>query len=60
MTVSTEHGQLKARLPASVPVANGETVGLAFSGERLSLFEKASGRAIASALDDKLIPFETA
>ena len=53
VTVTTEHGQLKARLPASVPVASGETVGLAFRGERLSLFEKASGRAIASALDEK-------
>ncbi len=49
VTVTTEHGPLKARLPANVPVADGETVGLAFRGERLSLFEKASGRAIATA-----------
>jgi len=53
VTVSTEHGQVKARLPASVPVTNGETVGLAFRGDRLSLFDKASGRAIASALDER-------
>ncbi len=53
VTVTTEHGQLKARLPASVAVASGETVGLAFTGDRLSLFDKASGRAIASALDDR-------
>lgn len=52
VTVTTEHGQLKARLSASTRVATGETVGLAFRGERLSLFEKASGRAIRSALDD--------
>ncbi len=50
VTLSTEHGPLKARLPASQQVTNGETVGLAFRGERLSLFEKASGRAIATAL----------
>ncbi len=49
VTVTTEHGPLKARLPANVRVADGDTVGLAFSGERLSLFEKASGRAIATA-----------
>ena len=53
VTVATEHGQLKARLPANVPVTSGETVGLTFRGERLSLFEKTSGRAIASALDEK-------
>jgi multiple sugar transport system ATP-binding protein len=54
VTVTTEHGQLKARLPASARVASGDTVGLAFRGERLSLFDKASGRAIKSALDDAI------
>ena len=52
VTVTTEHGQLKARLPASTPVTTGETVGLAFRGERLSLFDKASGRAIRTALTE--------
>jgi multiple sugar transport system ATP-binding protein len=51
VTVHTEHGPLKARVPASLAVRTGETVGLVFRGERLSLFEKASGRAIRSALD---------
>jgi multiple sugar transport system ATP-binding protein len=50
VTVMTEHGSLKARLPATVHVESGEAVGLAFRGERLSLFEKKSGRAIATAL----------
>ena len=49
VTVTTEHGPLKARIPAAVHVADGETVGLTFRGERLSLFEKASGRAIDTA-----------
>jgi multiple sugar transport system ATP-binding protein len=49
VTVTTQHGQLKARLPSSLRVSDGETVGLAFRGERLSLFDKASGRAIATA-----------
>jgi multiple sugar transport system ATP-binding protein len=52
VTVTTEHGPLKARLPANVRVADGDTVGLAFRGERLSLFEKASGRAIRTALGE--------
>jgi len=53
VTIATEHGQLKARLPASMPVTSGETVGLTFRSERLSLFDKASGRAIASALGER-------
>ena len=53
VTVTTEHGQIKARLPASLRVTSGETVGLAFRGERLSLFDKSTGRAIASALDER-------
>lgn len=52
VTVTTEHGLVKARLPASMPVKTGESVGLAFRGERLSLFDKASGRAIRTALSD--------
>jgi len=49
VTITTEHGPLKARVPAAVRVADGDTVGLTFRGDRLSLFEKASGRAIDTA-----------
>jgi multiple sugar transport system ATP-binding protein len=52
VTVKTEQGRVKARLPASVPVNAGEIVGLSFMGERLSLFDKGSGRAIRTALHD--------
>ncbi len=52
VTVTTEYGPLKARLPASTHVADGDTVGLTFRGERLSLFDKASGRAIRTALGE--------
>ena len=52
VTVDTHHGSLKARLPASVKVATGDSVGLRFRGERLSLFDKASGRAVRTALHD--------
>jgi multiple sugar transport system ATP-binding protein len=37
---------VKARVPADIPLRAGEPVGLTFNAPRLSLFEKASGRAI--------------
>jgi multiple sugar transport system ATP-binding protein len=49
VTVNTEHGQVKARLPAETPVRPGETVGLALRTERLSLFDRGSGQAIRTA-----------
>jgi multiple sugar transport system ATP-binding protein len=52
VTVKTEQGRVKARLPASISVRTGETVGLSFLGDRLSLFDKGSGRAIRTALHD--------
>jgi len=52
VTVNTEHGQVKARLPADVGVSAGEIVGLRLRSERLSLFDKASGRSIHTALTE--------
>jgi multiple sugar transport system ATP-binding protein len=52
VTIATEHGRIKARLPASRHVTSGDTVGLTFRGERLLIFEKASGRAIRTALHE--------
>lgn len=46
VTVTTAHGQVKARLPASMALKSGEIVGLSFLGSRLSIFQKANGRAI--------------
>jgi multiple sugar transport system ATP-binding protein len=48
VTVNTAHGQVKARLPADVAAQPGEIVGLRLRSERLSLFDKASGNAIAT------------
>jgi len=50
VVVETGEGIVKARVPASDRVLPGETVGLALSGRHLSLFDKASGRAIETAL----------
>ena len=52
VTVNTGHGQVKARLPADIRATEGETVGLALRSERLSLFDKSSGRAIRTALTE--------
>jgi multiple sugar transport system ATP-binding protein len=50
VVVETGEGTVKARIPASITVNAGETVGLALSASHLSLFDKASGRAIETAL----------
>jgi multiple sugar transport system ATP-binding protein len=49
-TVDIEQGQIKARLPAHLPVRTGETVGLTFKSDSLIVFDRATGRAIRSAL----------
>ena len=50
VTVDIDRGQIKARLPSSLPVRLGETVGLAFKSETLLVFDPATGRALQSAL----------
>jgi multiple sugar transport system ATP-binding protein len=50
VTVKTAHGQVKARVPAHVNMKAGETVGLSFTRDRLSIFDKENGRALKTAL----------
>ena len=52
VTVRTAHGGLKARVASSLAVAPGETDGLAFVPDRLSLFERAGGRDVLAALHE--------
>ncbi|QIG48535.1 ABC transporter ATP-binding protein [Nordella sp. HKS 07] len=52
VTVKVPQGRLKVKLPASQVVRSGEQVGLNFLADRLSLFDKDSGRALRSALHD--------
>jgi multiple sugar transport system ATP-binding protein len=52
VTLRTGHGTVKARLSSSSPVRVGETVGIAFRPEKLSLFEVVRGRAVRTALHD--------
>jgi multiple sugar transport system ATP-binding protein len=46
VTVRTAGGALKARVPASVRLRTGETVGLGFDTATLSLFDAGTGRAL--------------
>jgi multiple sugar transport system ATP-binding protein len=52
VTVTTEFGRLRARVAADLDVRVGEHLGLSFRPEKLSLFEKPSGRAIRTALHE--------
>ena len=52
VTVTTDRGTVKARLPSTLPARPGEQVGLVFRPEKLSLFAGTSGRAIRSTLHE--------
>jgi multiple sugar transport system ATP-binding protein len=52
VTLDTAHGQVKARVPASLDLRAGDNVGLKLRAERLALFDAGSGRALESALYD--------
>ena len=52
VTVETEFGMVKARAPSTLALSTGERVGLDFRPEKLSIFDKASGRAIRTALHE--------
>ncbi len=49
VAIETGHGPIKARLPSDLAIRAGERVGLRFRSDRLSLFDKGSGRALALA-----------
>ncbi len=47
--VTSQGTTLRAKLPVAVPARRGDQVGLAFNAPAISLFDKASGRALRSA-----------
>ena len=52
VTITTERGNVKARVPSEAQVRPGEQVGLSFRAEKMSIFDVVSGRAIRTALYD--------
>ena len=54
ITLATAAGaRVKARISADLMVRPGETTGLTFRPQKLSLFDQASGRVLRSALHDE-------
>ncbi|MDO9637992.1 MAG: ABC transporter ATP-binding protein [Pseudotabrizicola sp.] len=49
ITLDTAHGVVKARAPSAQAVRSGDTVGLAFRADTLSLFDAGTGRALRTA-----------
>ncbi len=52
ITLSTPHGTVRARTPSTLAAKTGDLTGLAFRTETLSLFDKASGRALRTAANE--------
>ena len=52
VTMKTPQGQVRARLSSDVSISPGDQLSLAFRPEKLSIFSRSTGLAIASALHD--------
>ncbi|MEM6985496.1 MAG: ABC transporter ATP-binding protein [Pseudomonadota bacterium] len=55
VTVSTQHGELKARVGSSQTAAEGEMVGLNINSDTVTLFDKSTGRALRSTLNEDVL-----
>jgi multiple sugar transport system ATP-binding protein len=55
VTVRTASGLVRARLPATLAAKTGSQVGLVFKPERISLFDRTTGRAVRTALYDRAL-----
>ena len=55
VTLSTENGEVKARIRSDQPARVGETVGLAFNGATVTLFDSQTGRALRSELNEGVL-----
>ncbi len=60
VSVTTAHGLVRARLPASTRAEAGDQVGLTFVPDKLSVFDAASGRAVQTAMHDPAPALEPA
>ena len=53
VTINTLQGQVRARLNSTVRVQSGDTLGLGFRPEKLSIFAREGGLAVPTALHDR-------
>jgi multiple sugar transport system ATP-binding protein len=55
VTLTTPHGEVKARVPSARVVRTGEATGLRLDARTLTLFDAASGRALRSAANEGVL-----
>jgi multiple sugar transport system ATP-binding protein len=55
VTLDTDHGPVKARIPSSRVVRTGDAVGLTFNPATLSLFDAATGQAFRTAANEGVL-----
>ena len=55
VTLDTPNGELKARIPSAQPAKVGESVGLTFNEKTLTIFDRQSGRALKSDLNEGVL-----
>ncbi|PKQ13275.1 MAG: ABC transporter ATP-binding protein [Alphaproteobacteria bacterium HGW-Alphaproteobacteria-1] len=55
VTLATPNGEIKARIPSGQVARTGETVGLTFNGATVTLFDRQSGRALRSSLNEGVL-----
>ena len=55
ITLSTPTGALKARVPANQTARVGEKIGLGFNAQTITLFDQASGHALRSDLNERVL-----
>ncbi|MEP3636860.1 MAG: ABC transporter ATP-binding protein [Paracoccaceae bacterium] len=55
ITLDSPNGELKARINSAQPVKTGERVGLDFKSESVTLFDKDTGAALRSALNEGVL-----
>lgn len=55
VTLDIPGGEIKARIPATVAARTGDTVGLDFNGATVTLFDRQSGRALKSELNEGVL-----
>ena len=55
VTLNTPNGELKARIDSAESVTPGESVGIGFRGETVTLFEHSTGLALRSVLNEEVL-----
>jgi multiple sugar transport system ATP-binding protein len=55
ITLGTANGRLKARVPSTQVAKVGETIGLGFRPDTVTLFNETTGRALRSELNDEVL-----